>query len=201
MIDERLRDAYQEHLQSPTDRAACASPEALRALVERVGPEGDRLRTLDHVMSCTACRKEFDLLMAVAATRPEGRRWLPILAAAAVFVAVGAGVWVAVQPRDSGDQMRGAADSVGLIAPDAGATMDSAAALVWHAVPEANRYTVEILDQEGRAAWTADTRDTSITVPVAVISPGEYRWWVRGVLRDGTQAASTLRPFRLRQRP
>lgn len=201
MTDEDLRDAYQENLRSPSDRAACPAPEELKALVERAGGEDARLQTLDHVMACVPCREEFDLLMAVAVSRPEPRRWMPLLSAAAVILAVGAGSWMAFHPGDRVEPVRGAEAGVDLVAPGDGAEVDAAPELVWHAVPEANRYRVEVLDGAGRAVWMVETRDSTARVPAGELSAGGYRWWVQALLGDGTQAASAIRPFRLRQAP
>ena len=67
MSDDRLRELYAI---AQAGRSAGAggehpAPEAIAALVRREGPEEARLATLDHVMSCADCRRDFDLLRAV----------------------------------------------------------------------------------------------------------------------------------------
>ena len=67
MSDDRLRDLYAI---GQGDRPAGPggehpAPEVIAALVRREGPEEGRLATLDHVMSCADCRRDFDLLRAV----------------------------------------------------------------------------------------------------------------------------------------
>lgn len=62
MNDEQLRAVYART--SPA-RPGCAAPEEILALVQRDGAEADRLRILDHVMSCAECRGDFDLIRAV----------------------------------------------------------------------------------------------------------------------------------------
>ena len=56
--------------------ALCPSPEAMLALLQREGPESERLATLEHVMSCPACHREYEWLGAVdrAATQAGGRQ-------------------------------------------------------------------------------------------------------------------------------
>ncbi|HET7240096.1 MAG TPA: hypothetical protein VFI77_02985, partial [Gemmatimonadales bacterium] len=53
----------------------CVSPEAMLALLEREGLESERLATLEHVMSCPDCHREYEWLAAVgqAATKAGGR--------------------------------------------------------------------------------------------------------------------------------
>ena len=101
--DERLRAAYGTALRSGVAGGNThASPEAIAALVRREGPESERLATLDHVMSCLDCRRDFDLLRAVeqagrqvGAARTSARpTWLmPAALAASLLVAIGLGQW------------------------------------------------------------------------------------------------------------
>ena len=52
MTDERLKQLYEQALarREHVDRERCASPETLIDLLERRGPEHERLRVLDHVI-------------------------------------------------------------------------------------------------------------------------------------------------------
>ncbi len=137
MNDEQLRAVYART--SPA-RPGCAAPEEILALVQRDGAEADRLRILDHVMSCAECRHDFDLIRAVesagredaagatgelprvSATSTPGphRSWLrqhaPVLAAAAVLLPIGIGVGTLRQwrttPRSTADIVRGAPENV-----------------------------------------------------------------------------------------
>ena len=78
MTEARLRALYQHALAArgggDATRERCPSPEAMLALVRREGPEEERLATLDHVMSCDACRRELDLLRAIEAAGAETMR-------------------------------------------------------------------------------------------------------------------------------
>jgi len=65
--DERVGDLYRKGMEvRERGRLACPDPDRLEALVERAGPEVDRLRDLDHVMACSGCLEEFELLRAIA---------------------------------------------------------------------------------------------------------------------------------------
>lgn len=67
---EQIVDAYARAVQRRSDpgRADCPGPDALLALVEHQGTEVERLATLDHVMGCVACARDFELLRAVRQT-------------------------------------------------------------------------------------------------------------------------------------
>ena len=60
-------DLVESSLQwADADRAGCVSPEQLVALVDGRVPEIKRLELLDHVMACSRCRREFELLKAIS---------------------------------------------------------------------------------------------------------------------------------------
>src|SRR5678809_1516512 len=68
MNDERLREAYERGL-PPSDDARTlddVQAERLRRLVEHEGSEGERLRTLDMMLSTAEGRRELELVWAVA---------------------------------------------------------------------------------------------------------------------------------------
>ncbi|HEX7050970.1 MAG TPA: fibronectin type III domain-containing protein [Longimicrobiales bacterium] len=202
MNERELQAVYARLLETraPADRADCPPPEALRALVERDGPEAGRLRTLDHVMGCAHCRPEFELLRTVAATHPPPARSsrTGLAAAAAIALVIGAAtIW---RLGDGAPEvMRGAGDVVETVAP-AGALRRAPTAVVWRAVPEALRYEVEIADDEGGAVFSATTRDTAAAIPTASgLTPGtDYFWWVEAVLADGRRLRSEPRRFSIR---
>lgn len=69
MNDDQLREFYQESSAQavPSDLGPCVSADQLRALVDKVGSVADRLKHLDHVMSCADCHRDFELLRSIAA--------------------------------------------------------------------------------------------------------------------------------------
>lgn len=191
MTDAELRDIYTRAL---TNRADCPAPEALVALVTQTGSEASRLATLDHVMSCAQCKQDFELLRAIQAAdqanaqaRPR-RSVVPWLAAAVVLIAAGTLTVVQFQ-HPSSSPTRGSSPSdvrvVGLVN----------GSLVWHPIPDAVRYEVEIIDRSGVTIFHAEVADTTVTPPT--ILPGApSSWWVRAMLRDGSERQSAIVPIR-----
>ncbi len=203
MSDDRLRELYAA---GRTAGAEHPAPEAIHALVRREGPEDARLATLDHVMACEECHREFDLLRAieqaeterVAAARPGARRaWLvPVALAASLLLAVGIGRSV-LRP-DGEDTTRGAADDVVLVQPGREASAGDALSFTWRAVAGASGYELEVLDAGGGVAASASTTDTTASPLSAKALPaGDYRWWVRAATTDARALRSALRPLRL----
>jgi len=193
MTDSQLRDIYTRSL---TKRAECPSPDALEALVTRAGTEESRLATLDHVMSCVACKQDFELLRAIHAaeqvnTQARPRRSVtPWLAAAVVLVAAGT---LTVTELKRPNPTRGSSPSsdIALV----GAMNGS---LVWRAIPDAVRYDVEIVDASGVTifhASVASAADTTAALPTTLPS-GSLSWWVRATLRDGSERRSAIIPMR-----
>ena len=209
MSDERLRDLYAIAVidQSAGVAGEHPAPEVIAALVRREGPEEGRLATLDHVMSCADCRRDFDLLRAVeragvesgATARAGGRRgWLmPAALAASVLLAVGVGRTVLRSGGDDTTRGDGHA-AVVLVQPGREAVAGDALAFSWRAVPGASRYKLELLDGGGGVLASAATTDTSASPAAArALPPGDYRWWVRATTSDARSLRSALRPLRL----
>jgi hypothetical protein len=207
--DDRLRELYVTALTGQSAGAAGEhpSPEVLAELVRREGSEEARLATLDHVMRCAECRREFDLLRSVeragvesgAAGRAGGRRaWLmPAALAASVLLAVGVGRTVLRSAGD--DTTRGDGHgTVVLVQPGREARAGDALTFAWRAVPGASRYELELLDAGGGVLASAATTDTTVSPAAArALPPGDYRWWVRATTPDARSLRSALRPLRL----
>jgi hypothetical protein len=197
MSDHRLQQLYREALAvREADRPACPAEDRLRALVEREGPEAERLATLDHVGACVACARELELLRALRVAAPARRRvsLASLAIAASLLLAVGGGVLIVrgTGPR-SGDVVRGPSEAaVSLVAPTAGDRV-----LRWHRVPGAVSYTVEILARDGSLVASATTSDTMFAVPDSVrLAPDAAdRWWVRARREDDTELRSALVPL------
>jgi len=206
MNDDRLRQAYARHLatRAPDVRAGCVSPEALLALVERQGTEAERLATLDHAMACDACRRDLDLLRAVARAEPLAGarrfvRWFtPQLAAAAAVVLV-VGAAAALWLRPGGEPAWRGAGEITLVSPVGAVPSGRSRILSWRAVPGTPRYEVELLTAAGDSVYAVALTDTTLVLPPGVLltADREYLWSVRARLADGTQVASAARRFRL----
>ncbi len=210
MNDGRLRAAYGAALRSGIAGGDThASPEAIAALVRREGPESERLATLDHVMSCFDCRRDFDLLRAVeqagrqvGAARTSARpTWLmPAALAASVLVAVGLGRLVL---KPAGDEVtRGVeAGAPTLLSPPAEVAAGGAITFVWSSAPGARKYIVEMLDAGGGVVASAETTDTTATPRATSTLPaGDYTWWVRATTLDARTLRSPVRPLRLTEK-
>lgn len=203
--DEQLRDTYAGVMTSRARLGACPEPEAILALARREGPEEARLATLDHVMSCAACRSEFDLLRSIevagaqagAAARPARRWTAPLALAASVLLAVVVGRYALPGQPESDVVRSGAADRVTLHAPPPEAVTGSPILFAWQPIAGASRYRLEVMNPGGEVVLEAETADTAILLQSsAELAAGEYQWWV-GATAPGV-ARSELRPLRLR---
>lgn len=201
MNDARLQELYQRALDARGERvrAGCPTPEMLRALVAREGAESTRLATLDHVMACRECQREFELLRAIAAAAPPAPRWrvsAPLALAASLLLVVAASVvGIRALSRPGDDVMRGGgAEGVSLITP----ASETPRVLRWHRVPGAISYRVEVLTDSGALLSGATTTDTSAAIPDSVPLPegARYLWWVRAHRADGTELRSPMQPLR-----
>jgi hypothetical protein len=216
MNDERLGELYRKGLAlgsagSGPGTPSCVTPEQLLELVRREGSEQSRLATLDHVMACPSCRREFDLLRAVeqagveSGARQPRVRWqwqriAPIGLAASLLLALG--VTIALnRAGERRDIPRGAIAGVTLLAPGAQVAADEPVRFVWQPVRHANRYVLEVLERSGgKPVLSRETADTALVLAPTLLKPGaEYQWWVRAVTPAG-ELASQLRLVRLRTR-
>ena len=201
MNDRELRNAYATLVSDRLpDRTACPAPERLRALVERVGPEPDRLETLDHVMACADCRAEFDLLRALAEARPAPlRRWaMPLAAAATITFLVSAGLlWRAVDPAGSEAVLRGDAEPTQLIAPN-GSLEGAAPRFIWRSAGAGARYRLEVFTPAGDPVFSLRLADTTAALPDSVrLQRGQdYHWWLAVETREGQEFRTGVATFR-----
>lgn len=206
--DTALRDAYRELVaaRAPNDRSSCPAPEAMLAVIERTGDEHARLATLDHVMSCAACRHDFDLLRTAAQSAAEaagdgkpalhvvrggGRptRRFPLRSfavAAGLIVAVGVGL-LSWQPGSRRPLLRGDANTVVLLAPES--RPDGSALLRWRTVRGAAAYRVEVFAPDGQTVAADTVSDSTFVLPAAEVSD-QLRWMVTALHGDGHEVHS-----------
>jgi hypothetical protein len=216
MKDDELRRAYATWLERrPTaGRVGCVSPEALLAVVERRGAEPERLATLDHTMACAECRRDLEVLRAIAVAGAGlgggVARWrlswmtapgLRLAATVALMVAAGgAAMWLARRGGDTAAFRSGpGGDGVTAISPSGEVQLVQAQTMTWHRTAGALRYQVELLTLAGDSVFAASTADTMLPLPfsVALETGREYLWTVRAQLGDGTQAAAAPLRFRI----
>jgi hypothetical protein len=207
--DTRLRELYERRLGASDAgrRQRCASPEDMLALVRQQGTEEERLGTLDHVMACGDCIREFELLRSLeragvessaaevgasqAATesgadvvplrpRPSWRRFAPLALAASVVLAVGVALFRGDGQPGMGDVARGGEAAVTLLAPGMEVAAGGGAPLtfVWRPVAGTVRYELEVLEASGAAAFSATTADTVAAIPEPRrLTPGVEYRW------------------------
>lgn len=212
MSDEKLRELYARATSAKPNlrRADCPTPEALEALAKREGSEDQRLATLDHAMACADCRHELELLRAIeqagraqTGASPVRARWRrPFVLAVGTALAAGLalvavlGPWSARQSsREPTVVMRGAPTDVRLAAPAAD-TMVSAErgiTFVWRAVPDARRYSLEVLTPGGAVRARRETTDTSVAISGAELGTGDLRWTVTAQVNGGELHSPTRR--------
>lgn len=209
MNDDQIAATYRNVVAArrPDGRAGCVEPDALLALVERTGAEAARLETLDHVMSCGACLKEFELLRAVRqGVAPDAQRvpttwWRPIAAAALLTLAVGGLLWTRGHRGDAAELERGASLPLVAVSPS-GDTPPPAGALrfVWRSVSGATTYELRVASVDGTPFYSAQTIDTIAALPdsITALSGREYQWTVTARIIDSTTVRSTPTKFTVR---
>jgi hypothetical protein len=218
MTDERLRELYESAVGARASgaRSSCPDPERLLALARREGSEDERLRTLDHAMSCGDCMRELALMRAIeqagaggsgsraAAPRTTSVSWrraVPLALAASVVLAVGISLRQRTTAVRSDDVERGGGPASLVVhgASDLTVRQGDTLAVAWRPIPGASRYLVEILDDAGRAVVTQPSSDTLLVLrDLAALTAGrEYRWWVRTDDTGAGQARSALGRLRI----
>ena len=206
----RLEEIYAQAMARRGEAQTCVSPEELLGLIRREGTEAHRLEVLDHVMSCQACHREFELLRALenAGAQSGGKtdvrsrgRWLaPLALAASLILAVGVATLVRDRNQRGGDTTRAAGHGLVLLAPPTELAPAESITFAWRPVAGAKRYRVELLDRADSVVFDQLTPDTTLTLPGARLEPGSgYRWWVRDAT-PGAQLSSALRPLRIRSK-
>ena len=198
--DARLRQAYRAAVLDQGPRAGGEShpePEALVAVAERSGSEAVRLEVLDHVMACEACRRELDVVRAslLAAGMPRQRTWfrspaIGMMAIAATLLVV-AGVrlfMTSSADQEPGPRLRGGSAVTTYPVrwlPSVGA------GLAWRPTAGAERYRLEVVDENGAAVVDSTMRDTTLIVPDSLLrGRREVTWSVSATLGDGSTVTS-----------
>lgn len=202
MNDDELMRRYQEAMRDagPSGEAA-PDPELLRRVAGGEASEAERLRVLDLVMQSEALRREFDTFRALAAGgRPAAFAWPRRLAAAALITLVAGGSYWALSAPMEEASWRGAGGSVVPIVPTDRSEVSAPLSMMWHSLPEATEYQIEIMEENGRLVAEFETSDTMFVVPpeAGLRASTPYRWGVtaRGAL--GELGHSPLSRFALR---
>ena len=208
----RLRQLYAQRVASRAGGEAGdhATPEAILAVVLREGPETERLATLEHVMSCAACHREYEYLTAVneagleagsSAVAPQRRVWSSrtvMALAASLVMAIGAGLLVRSVIQSGPERVRGTDGDIALVAPGASVAAGGPIAFAWRPVAGVSRYVLEVQRPDGSIAFADTTADTVAAVEPDRLGPGAaYRWWVREVTDGAEPRSSAFRELRI----
>ncbi len=214
--DTRLRELYAPLGDAPAtrSRARCPTADAMLALRRRDGSEEERIATLDHVMACGDCGREFELLRAIDRAADESaqgiakredqvvplreraswRRFAPYAVAASILIVAAVGV------LSRGSELtRGGSTEIILVGPPLEVRGGTPLTFVWRTMPGAIRYELEVLNAAGAVVHAATSSDTVVTMAGDRLTTGrEYRWWVRATTGAGPQRASEMRRLRVR---
>ena len=200
----RLRRLYSGRVAARGVGTGCVTPEAILAVIQREGGEEERLGTLEHVMSCASCHREYEWLKAVdeaggetagsgaARGRPSWLRAAPLALAASLVLAAGTAL---LMTRRGSDVERGEGGSIELLAPRGSEAAGRPVTFAWRSVAGASGYVLEVQRGDGSVAFSDTTADT--TVSVAGLREGEYRWWVRETTDGSEPRSSELRRLSL----
>lgn len=208
---ERLQNLYAGRIAGRTGSEPHASPDAILAVVTREGSEEERLATLEHVMACAECHREYQWLTAVneagleaegsagAAPRRAWWRGAPMAMAASLLVAIGAGVVLSGVLRSGDDRERGASGDIALVGPGNQVSANGPITFAWHAAAGVSRYVLEVQRADGSVVLADTTADSSVTVSdMARLHPDSaYRWWVREATDGSEPRSSAFRDLRL----
>jgi hypothetical protein len=198
--ENELRQTYERILARRGTRAASdVSPEEIVDVVERRGTEMARAAILNRLMASPDGRAELELVRAAvtAASPPANRRYfVPMTIAAGLLMAV-VGTATFLRGRTERDQLRGDVTGVILVAPAAGAEVGDRPMFVWHAVPAARTYSLEVLDDAGNLVTSQALRDTILVLPdtVPLVAGRSYSWRV-SAQGEASTVTSESRAFR-----
>jgi len=206
----RLRRLYSRRVAGRAGEGGShVSPEAILAVIQKEGPEEERLATLEHVMSCAACHRDYEWLTAVdeAATeheagsqirRPWWTRAAPLAVAASLLLV--AGTVLIVRRPATVEVERGRMDDVLLVSPPPDMWVSGPLTFVWRPLAGASRYMLEVQRRDGAVVFSDTTSDTTLTIPDPgrVLPDKEYRWWVRETTDGAEPRSSSFRTLRVR---
>jgi len=123
-------------------------------------------------------------------------RWSLVALAAIVVLLVVLTIWRIGHPGVTSSTNAG---TLALVAPHPDEVLYALPIFVWHAVPEAATYNLQVVDGNGGVVFATTTADTTVSVPQSLVldSAVHFRWWVRAHTRAGVTVTSALIPFRM----
>jgi len=203
----RLRAAFAARPGPPAP--GCPEPETLWAALHGELPAERRREVVDHLAACAPCAEDWRLAREAAgplpAAAPGGAgSWLRgawLAAAAALAVALGAGVFLRLQGPAPAEYRAGTAGEIRSLLADDARLPRERCRLLWAAPGPGARYEVRVSAEDlSILATVRDVEATELTVPEAALAAvppgGRILWQVEARLPDGRRVVS--RTFRAR---
>jgi anti-sigma factor RsiW len=171
------------------------------------GLEVDERHRIDaHLDLCSACRAELISVMRLTSA-PSGRsrvsRWVWVPAA----IAAGLAAVLLLRPPPPGGPaslerpVAGPAESLPRLVVTGPVNGDSVTlgglTFQWRS-RQGDSYRVTVLTESGEPVWTAETTDTSISLPASIsLEPGRGYFWRVDAVADGLSATSGVQRFQV----
>jgi hypothetical protein len=186
------------------------SVDDIAAMIDGRLPATRRAAVEAHLAECSQCRREFVDASAVVGSTPASsprwsRRWIPLVAAAAIVVVAvplirGRGTSARRGDERTTSKMM---TTISTLAPASDSRpMSDSLAFTWHAVSGVNTYTLSVTDSAGAPIYRTNTGDT-VVGPIAKLrlTPGaSYYWNVDALNSDGSSIKSAPVSFSVRDR-
>lgn len=195
--------------ESPSSQRGTEHPtaEELAAYLSSGMAAADRAALESHLAGCRACRREVSSAHQLVRARPRPARWVMSATAAAVLAFALLRPWAPSVGRigspAEGVARDGRSDSANVrgilpLAPTDGDTIAAAAVVfAWQAHRGDVLYRLSLTDGRGRAVFSIDTHDTTVTLPATVVlTPGNrYFWYVDALGADAASSTTGTRAF------
>lgn len=164
-----------------------------------------RLAFEAHIAECRTCRTEISSARRLLASG-RSRKWQWIVpssvaaVAAIAFFSLSTPRRVHEEPTRAPDRASsGRAVRLGIVSPSEQATVTGIPVFTWRADGPDALYRFTITDAAGAPIWSAETRDTTISLPadVSLELKREYLWNVDAIDTEGATVASGAHRFRV----
>ena len=192
---DKVKDAMRDLRAAGADAASAGEhldADRIAAIADGRGMDAD---TGTHLSQCAECRERLtavtrllddpEVRAAMPQRAPASRKWTATRWLGAAGIAAAAVFTIAIVTTDRRlglDESSSEPHREGAITATAPPQILSSSrdALRWSSVREADLYQVQVWNREGTVVWSAETRDTSVTVPDSVLAPGaSYLWEVK----------------------
>jgi hypothetical protein len=190
--DEELKRLFRSYvtMRTPGDREGCPSPESLLSFFVSRSRTRKKLKIVDHLTNCSACAREFELLLEIQRDQNQvvsqvreaadsgqffarradsfhavGHFWKisPIIAGAMFVIA---SLIIVVRESGKPGDIRATPSSILLIQPDAKHPASFPLIFKWEGVKGADTYLLELYDETLLPIWKSpDLLSSQLTIP------------------------------------